>query len=134
MRQMMVANRRVFAFRQATQNEFDEYGPGPPDNLSIRALISRPYTIYGSAIWLTPQNFGPFVESYSMSGSGFIKAAFLALNEDFAISTCWLTAVRSSLASFLSSASDFGDKGRPQRARILLQSSSIRASVEEGTA
>src|SRR5579863_8058387 len=60
-------------------------------------------------------------------------AAFVAVNELFAICTCWLMASLSSRANFLSSASADGVKGLEQRARILAVMFSIRASVEDGT-
>ena len=61
-------------------------------------------------------------------------AALFALREDFAIRTCFRMVTRSSLASFLSSVSDSGVNGWAQRVRMREQSSSMRASVEGGTA
>jgi hypothetical protein len=71
---------------------------------------------------------------FSASGSWSWMAAPFVARELFAIRTCCLIAVRSSRASFLSSASASGLKGTPQSARIWAVISSIRASVEEGTA
>src|ERR1700730_588567 len=61
-------------------------------------------------------------------------AAFFAVKEPFAICTCCRMAVRSSRASFLRSASASGVHGPQQSLRIATVISSIRASVDEGTA
>lgn len=70
----------------------------------------------------------------SASGSSSLMAAPFVPKELFAICTCCLIAARSSRASFLSSVSDSGLNWAPQRQRILVMISSIRASVEDGTA
>jgi hypothetical protein len=61
-------------------------------------------------------------------------AACCVVSEDLAICTCCRMATRSSRASSLSSASLAAESGWQHNSRIRAQSTSIRASVTEGTA
>src|SRR5258708_2735212 len=74
--------------------------------------------------------------SYSSlrAGSRRLMAACFVVSEPFAIRTCSRIARRSCRANFLRSASASGFNGPWQRLRIAAVSSSIRASVDEGTA